>query len=242
MRSRNQIERLLTAAQSSIDSQNFEDCRKKALLAQQSDPLHPGPAQLIAIADVISAFSSTISSASSGSSKKSDYYSILGVPRFTGDLEVIKTRFEKLAALLNPRKNPYSLSGYAHGLVTKAWRVLSNPAQKAQFDEELSLKLKSVERSEKQTFWTVCTHCFYLYEYPAEYENCSLRCQNEECRSVFTAAVSAPPPPEVIEKGDYDCLEGMSAGMRKQKMVANCSKKLMGKGVRVLQVNGSVPR
>lgn len=77
-----------------------------------------------------------------------------------------------------------------------------------------------------------------------------MRCQNEKCRMAFNAVVCPPPPPEVIDKGEYDCLAVMSfegvftngdhgkaqrqfVGMKKQKMAAKSSKKLMGKGVRV---------
>nr|GMC98930.1 DnaJ domain protein [Ipomoea batatas] len=250
---------LLKSSEAFLDDQNFEECRKHALRAQESDPNHPGPGQLLAIADVISAFSATISgsAAGDGSSKKSDYYAILGVPRFTADRQIIKSHYEKLAPLLNPNENPYALSKQAYGLVTKAWRVLSDPDRKSEYDLELDIKLKSGNGSENRTFWTVCNYCYYLYEYPEEYEKCCMKCQNEKCGRAFNAAVCPPPPEEVIDKGEYDCLEVMSfegivftngdygkaqridpndgkfVGMKKQKMAAKSSKKLMGKGVRV---------
>ncbi|RAL53045.1 unnamed protein product [Cuscuta campestris] len=241
MGSRNRAQHYITAAESALAAQNFEECCKQAALAQESDPTNQAPAQLIAIADVMSAFSSTISSAADGSGKKSDYYFVLGVPRFTEDLDAIQSSFDRLSALLNPNTNPFHLCHQALALVRKAWKTLSNPNQKSKFDEELRTKLKSLDGSENQTFWTACTHCYCLYEYPAEYENCCLRCQNLSCQCVFTAAVCPPPPPEVIEKGSYDCLDGMSVVKTKHKMAANCSKKLMGKGTRVVQANGSAP-
>ncbi|XP_019182486.1 PREDICTED: uncharacterized protein LOC109177553 [Ipomoea nil] len=248
----------LKSSESFLDKQNYEECRKHALRAQESDPDHPGPGQLIAIADVISAFSATISSgAGEGSNKKSDYYAILGVPRFTADRQLIKSNYEKLALLLNPNENPYDLSKQAYGLVTKAWRVLSDPDRKSQYDQELDIKLNGGNGSEFRTFWTVCTYCYYLYEYPEEYEKYCIKCQNAKCGRAFNPAVCQPPPPEVLDKGEYDCLEVMSfegiiftngdygkaqridsndgkfVGMKKQKMAAKSSKKLMGKGVRV---------
>lgn len=242
MGSRNRAQHYITAAESSLLAGYYEECCKQAALAQESDPSSQAPAQLIAIADVMSAFTSTISSAAAdGSGKKSDYYFILGVPRFTEDLDAIQSSFDRLSALLNPNSNPFHLCSQALSLVRKARKILSDPTLKSEFDEELRMKLKSVDGSEKQTFWTACTHCYCLYEYPAEYENCCLRCRNPSCQCVFTAAVCPPPPPEVIEKGSYDCLEGMSVVKTKHKMAATCSKKLMGKGTRVLQANGSAP-
>ncbi|GMH17906.1 hypothetical protein Nepgr_019747 [Nepenthes gracilis] len=43
------------------------------------------------------------------------------------------------------------------------------------------------------SFWTACPYCFYMYEYPDIYQDCTLRCQN--CRRGFHAAQIQSPPP-----------------------------------------------
>lgn len=46
---------------------------------------------------------------------------------------------------------------------------------------------------EVDSFWTACPYCFYIYEYPKMYQDCTLRCQN--CRRAFHAAQIPNPPP-----------------------------------------------
>ncbi|XP_073048336.1 uncharacterized protein [Primulina eburnea] len=55
------------------------------------------------------------------------------------------------------------------------------------------------------SFWTTCPYCFYVYEYPREYADCTLRCQN--CRRAFQAVV-IPPPPTVDGQEGYFCCWG----------------------------------
>nr|GMD47506.1 chaperone protein DnaJ 49-like [Ipomoea batatas] len=53
------------------------------------------------------------------------------------NFDLIKTRFEKLCAILSPKENHFALAEEAYRLVVDAWLVLSVPAQRALFDEEL---------------------------------------------------------------------------------------------------------
>ncbi|CAK9158056.1 unnamed protein product [Ilex paraguariensis] len=58
--------------------------------------------------------------------------------------------------------------------------------------------------SGKSAFWTVCPHCYCLYEYEKVYEGCCLMCQNDQCWKGFHAmALPSPPPIEVVEMGQY---------------------------------------
>nr|KJB47231.1 hypothetical protein B456_008G017100 [Gossypium raimondii] len=61
--------------------------------------------------------------------------------------------------------------------------------------------------SESLTFWTACPYCYVLYEYPKVYEDCTLRCQAENCRRAFHAVV-IPSPPPVDGKETYLCTMG----------------------------------
>ncbi|KAL2521816.1 uncharacterized protein Fot_25739 [Forsythia ovata] len=191
--------RLLTAAEYFLTRRNFIDCRKYALRAQESNPSHPAPAQLIAIASVLSAPHIT--------PDRPDYYSILNLPRFTSDPTLIASKFKTLAFVLNPNNNSHPFSSKAHEMVLKARYVLLNPNERLQFDGELRRNQGCNSGTDGGTFWTICPYCYYIYEYDIVFEDCCLRCQNVKCRRGFhaVAIVTAPPPPEVAEEGQYMC-------------------------------------
>ncbi|CAI9758197.1 unnamed protein product [Fraxinus pennsylvanica] len=190
--------RLVYAAEYFLTRRKFTDCREFALRAQASDPNHPSPALLIAIASVLSV--------AYIAPDIPDYYSILGLPRFTSDLTRIRDSFENLVPLLNPKNNTYPLSFQAHELVLKARYVLLNLDEKAQFDKELTKNQGVKSGTDDATFWTMCPYCYHVFEYNIVYKDCCLRCQNVRCRKGFhSVAVAVPPPPEVVEKGTYLC-------------------------------------
>lgn len=56
------------------------------------------------------------------------------------------------------------------------------------------------------TFWTACPYCYYMYEYPKVYADCTLRCQN--CKKAFQAVVIPSPPPVVDGQESYFCCWG----------------------------------
>ncbi|KAI3462124.1 hypothetical protein Pfo_018787 [Paulownia fortunei] len=191
--------RLLTAASYFLLHRSFADCRKYALRARDSDPTHAGPTRILSIASVLSV--------PNISSPRQDYYTILNLPHFESDAARIESSFKSLASVLNPKVNPYPLSSEAFDVVLKAWSVLSNPIEKAMFDDELRRNLAGCSSgSDGGTFWTMCPYCYYVYEYDKVFEECCLRCANEKCRRVLHAvAIRAPPPPDVVEKGHYLC-------------------------------------
>ncbi|KAL3630463.1 hypothetical protein CASFOL_023447 [Castilleja foliolosa] len=197
--------RFLTAADYFLHDRNFSDCRLYASRARDSDPTHPGPTRILAIATVLSA--------PSISSTLHDYYAVFSLPRFEPDSARIRSVYRTLASNLNPNVNPYSLAAEALDLVLRAWSVLSNPSEKARFDNELLRSCTSA--SGNGTFWTICPYCYYVYEYDRAYESCCLKCSNEKCRRVLHAvAIQAPPPPgDVVEKGQYLCSGFMPFGM-----------------------------
>ncbi|KAL0384415.1 UNVERIFIED_CONTAM: hypothetical protein Sradi_2835800 [Sesamum radiatum] len=67
-------------------------------------------------------------------------------------------------------------------------------------------RVDSPEDNDVSTFWTACPYCYYLYEYPRLYVDCTLRCQN--CRSAFQAVVIPSPPPIVDGQEGYFCCWG----------------------------------
>ncbi|KAK4424303.1 DnaJsubfamily B member 5 [Sesamum alatum] len=56
------------------------------------------------------------------------------------------------------------------------------------------------------TFWTACPYCYYMYEYPGLYADCTLRCQN--CKQAFQAVVIPSPPPIMDGEEGYFCCWG----------------------------------
>ncbi|KAL6548065.1 hypothetical protein OROHE_009127 [Orobanche hederae] len=196
--------RYLTAAEYFLRDRNFDECRNYALRARDSDPTHPGPTRILAIATALSA--PTISSI------RHDYYAVFGLRHFEPDAARIRYSFRTLTSNLNPNVNPYPLAVEAFDLVLRAWSVLSNPSEKARFDDELRRSLTAggdgcTSGIDGGTFWTMCPYCYYVYEYDRVYEDCCLKCSNGKCRRVLHAlAIRAPPPPpDVVEKGQYWC-------------------------------------
>ncbi|KAL3634044.1 hypothetical protein CASFOL_021098 [Castilleja foliolosa] len=57
-------------------------------------------------------------------------------------------------------------------------------------------------------FWTTCPYCYNLYEYPRIYEDCCLRCDNENCKRAFTATPILSMPPMVPGSEAYYCCWG----------------------------------
>lgn len=122
------VEPLLNASKYFLCHRNFSQSLKNADEAQQSNPNHPGPPQILAIATVLSA---TPSSTRPG---QPDWYSIINLPRFTQDQNLIRTRVALLANLLNPASNPFPFAAEARDWVFKTGSILSDPDAKARYD------------------------------------------------------------------------------------------------------------
>uniref|UniRef100_A0A7N0UR59 J domain-containing protein n=1 Tax=Kalanchoe fedtschenkoi TaxID=63787 RepID=A0A7N0UR59_KALFE len=61
-------------------------------------------------------------------------------------------------------------------------------------EEEPAVDPLEADAAEVSTFWTACPYCYHLYEFLKEYEDCTLRCQNKNCRRAFHGSAVAPPP------------------------------------------------
>ncbi|KAL8060910.1 hypothetical protein ABFX02_02G054800 [Erythranthe guttata] len=70
-------------------------------------------------------------------------------------------------------------------------------------EEEVEISDSPANEEEGSTFWTACPYCYYMYEYPVVYTDCTLRCQN--CKSAFQAVVIPSPPPVVDGQDGYFC-------------------------------------
>ncbi|KAK6143674.1 hypothetical protein DH2020_024022 [Rehmannia glutinosa] len=69
-----------------------------------------------------------------------------------------------------------------------------------QVDEE---RVDAPENDDGLNFWTACPYCYYMYEYPRVYADCTLRCQN--CKKAFQAVVIPSPPPDCGWARGYFC-------------------------------------
>ncbi|KAM1091442.1 hypothetical protein ACFX13_019223 [Malus domestica] len=200
-----EAERLLGIAEKLLHSRDLSSCRDFAILAQETEPLLEGSDQILAVVDVLLAADKRVNN-------HPDWYAVLLSDHRSDDLDHIKKSYRRLALLLHPDKNKCAYAEHAFKLVADAWVVLSDPAKKQIYDNELgpfsridlgsliSNKLpvrrdsrartnarvgndgQQQPRSSLLTFWTTCPYCYVLYEYPRVYESCCLRCQN--CKEV----------------------------------------------------------
>ncbi|CBI19261.3 unnamed protein product, partial [Vitis vinifera] len=206
---RAEAERLLGVAEKLLHTRDFNGSKDFAILAQETEPLLDGTDQILAVADVLIASEKRINN-------HHDWYAILQTDRRSDDLDLIKKQYRRLALLLHPDKNKFVFADHAFKLVADAWAVLSDPAKKSLYDNELSLfskvDLAASGSSDDQrplrltSFWTACPYCYILYEYPRVYEGCCLRCQN--CQRAFHAALVPSLPPLVPGKEAYYCCWG----------------------------------
>ncbi|KAM0067158.1 putative DnaJ domain, Chaperone J-domain superfamily [Helianthus debilis subsp. tardiflorus] len=124
-----EADRLLRMAENLLEEKDLNAARDFALLAQETEPLINGSDQIIAITDVLIAADKHINH---------NWYSILQIDiNRTDDSELIKQQYRRLALLLHPDNNKFSLSESAFKLVGDAWSVLSNPVKKTSYDNEL---------------------------------------------------------------------------------------------------------
>ena len=70
---------------------------------------------------------------------------------------------------------------------------------------------ENTNKDKKETFWTVCPFCYYMYEYEKWYEECCLRCQNQNCRRAFHGVAMPEPKNDILVEGGghYYCGLGL---------------------------------
>ncbi|XP_047312799.1 uncharacterized protein LOC124916109 [Impatiens glandulifera] len=188
-------------------SRNFESSRRFALdlQLQHSDPAIAVPAsEIVAISEVMAASERRFGNG------RLDWYAILGVPRYSDNPQLVKTRFKEFYTLINPNINKFPFVQCAFDLVQDACKVLSDPDKKAAFDNALQIFESSGEDYEcasDETFWTICPYCYYVYEFHSIFKDCCLRCRNNKCMRGFTGVpLDSPPPADVAKSGEYLCL------------------------------------
>ncbi|KAJ1423404.1 DnaJ domain containing protein [Sesbania bispinosa] len=182
---RAEADKLLEIGEQLLQNRDLKASRDLAILAQETEPLHEGSDQLLGILDVLEASEKCLNN------NTPDWYAILQVDRATKDLNLIKNQYRRLAILLQPDKNFFSFAHQALKLVSDAWAVLSDPVQKAIYDQAFDRP----GGDSPSTFWTACPYCYRMYEYPRVYEGCCLKCQN--CDKSFHG-LSIPAMPQMV--------------------------------------------
>ncbi|PON79321.1 Terminal organelle assembly protein [Trema orientale] len=130
--SRAEAERLLGISEKLLQNRDLNGSKDFAVLAQETEPLLDGSDQILAVVDVLLSSERRINN-------HHDWYSILQVDSRSDDQDLIKKQYRRLALLLHPDKNKYPFADQAFKLVAQAWAVLSDPAKKPLYDNELSL-------------------------------------------------------------------------------------------------------
>ncbi|XP_058786272.1 uncharacterized protein LOC131660927 [Vicia villosa] len=184
-----EAERLLEIGEELLQKRDLKGSRELAILVQETEPLLEGSDQILAIVDVLEAAEKPLNL----NTHHLDWYAILQIDRNSRDSRdpsFIRKQYRTLALLLQPDKNPFSFAELAFKLVSDAWAVLSDPAQKAQYDRGFE-----VEGNGLGSFWTACPYCYCLYEYARVYEGCCLMCQ--KCDKSF-CGVEIPNLPEFV--------------------------------------------
>ncbi|KAK9109128.1 hypothetical protein Sjap_017188 [Stephania japonica] len=135
MEGRQAAERWLEVAEKLLRVRDLVGSRGFAIKARESFPSLEGPDQITAVVETLLAAEKRINN-------HMDWYAILQVDRRSGDVELIKRQFRRLALLLHPDKNKFVYAENAFKLVNDAWVVLSDPSKKSLYDNELNLFLK----------------------------------------------------------------------------------------------------
>ncbi|KAI3866440.1 hypothetical protein MKX03_000533 [Papaver bracteatum] len=135
-----EAERWLEVAGKLLMARDLVGSKKFAIRAAESDPSLEGVDQILAVSDVLLAADKRINN-------HMNWYAILQLVDNRGnpmnnDFEMIKKQYRKLALLLHPDKNKSVFAENAFKLVCDAWTVLSDPAKKNLYDNELSLFFK----------------------------------------------------------------------------------------------------
>ncbi|KAH0649834.1 hypothetical protein KY284_029746 [Solanum tuberosum] len=83
----------------------------------------------------------------------------------------------------------------------------NRPASTSNNASNVKEKESRVDASAKKipSFWTACPYCYVMHEYPLDYVDCTLKCQN--CKRAFQA-VKVAAPPIIDGKEAYFCCWG----------------------------------
>ncbi|KAE9595986.1 hypothetical protein Lal_00030449 [Lupinus albus] len=104
---------------------------------------------------------------------------------------------------VRPEKLPVHRRGYSSMSGSSVQHETTPGFNFNQLNNNVSEKVTTEENlwGMNETFWTPCPYCYYLYEYPRVYEDCSLQCQN--CERFFHGVELASLPPLVPGQDAY---------------------------------------
>jgi curved DNA-binding protein CbpA len=207
-RSRSQAERWLETAEKLLSARDLVGCKRFAERALETDPLLPGADELLAVADVLLAFQTTLPSG------QPNPLAILQLPTGVNpDQAAVSRAFRRLALLLGPG-NTHPGREMALRLVNEAYAVLSDPSRRtpplasSNTPGTGNSSQPAAAAADPPEFWTVCPFCCYVHQYPRDLVGRALKCPNESCRRGFVAA-EIPTAPTVVPGTEmYHCVWG----------------------------------
>ncbi|PON37517.1 Terminal organelle assembly protein [Parasponia andersonii] len=127
-----EAKRWFNTAEKLLAARDFLGAKSFAIRVREAYPGLEAVDDLVAIADTLLVGEQRINN-------HHDWYGILQLPRYTQSVELVATQYRRLALLLNPHRNRLPHSDEAFRLVCEAWSVLSNPAKRAFYDNELNM-------------------------------------------------------------------------------------------------------
>ncbi|EOA18464.1 hypothetical protein CARUB_v10007010mg [Capsella rubella] len=129
---KDEARRAIDIAEKKVSENDYDGARKFVNKAQRLNPQLEGLEQVLMMIDVYI-------SASNREGGEADWYGVLGVDPLA-DNEAVKKRYKKLALLLHPDKNRFNVAEGAFKLVSQAWHLLSDKAQRSAYDQKRKSK------------------------------------------------------------------------------------------------------
>ncbi|GFP80778.1 Dnaj homolog subfamily b member 12 [Phtheirospermum japonicum] len=126
--------RAKSVAESKLEQNDFAGSKKFALKAQNLYPGLDGISPMLTMLDVYISAEKKIGGLT-------DWYGVLGVG-LSADDDAIKKQYRKLALMLHPDKNNSSGAEGAFKLISEAWSLLSDKAQRSMYNQTMGFNFK----------------------------------------------------------------------------------------------------
>ncbi|PKA54920.1 Chaperone protein dnaJ 49 [Apostasia shenzhenica] len=185
-------------AEMKMQSRDFIGAKKLVLKALHLLPDIENASQMLTVCEVHCSASFLVNG-------QTDYYGVLQVESSADDT-LIKKQFRKLALQLHPDKNKFAGAEGAFKLVSEAYKVLSDQANRRIYDAKVRVNMKNVcsyqpskhamdawrytgaktnQQPQSLNFWTICVFCKNQFQYVRSCLNKEVECQ--KCFKKFYA-------------------------------------------------------
>ncbi|KAF8115072.1 hypothetical protein N665_0030s0113 [Sinapis alba] len=152
-------------AERKISENDYVGAKKLVDKAQNLYPKLDGLKQMLMMIDVYISASNKINRKG-----EADWYGVLGVDHSAND-EAIKKQYKKLALLLHPDKNKFTGATEAFKLISEAWCLLSDKAQRFAYDLKRKSEDKKSRMQQEQPTRNETDFSWYKPKHEYEYES-----------------------------------------------------------------------